>query len=181
MAKRSKQLAKDTGLSEREQDLCAIAGFCHDMGNFLSRTNHHYWAALLFSQIFINEFDPKELTVLIQAISNHDRNEMRFTNKVSAITVLADKSDVHRSRVRQGNIEDVKNDLHDQVNYAVTKSVLQVDDIKKEIKLILEIDTNFSPVMKYFTIFTERMTYCREAADFLGYKFGLEINKFILL
>lgn len=181
VAKRARELAMDIGLNERDQELSAMAGFCHDMGNFLSRTNHHYWAALLFSQIFMSRAEPSELSVLIQAISNHDREEMRFTNKISAVTVLADKSDVHQSRVKQTDLKKIEDDLHDRVNYAVEKSEIKVDGKKKEINLVIKINTNLCPIMEYFAIFTQRMMYCREAADSLGYSFGLEINHFNLL
>jgi len=181
VAKRARELAGDIGLNERDQELCAMAGFCHDMGNFLSRTNHHYWAALLFSQIFMNQLEPSELSVLIQAISNHDREEMRFTSKIAAVTVLADKSDVLRSRVKQTDLIKIKADLHDRVNYAVEKSEIKVDGKKKEINLMIKIDTDFCPIMEYFAIFTQRMMYCREAASTLGYSFGLDINNFNLL
>lgn len=181
VAQRARYIAKEIGLSEKEQELSAIAGFCHDMGNFLSRSGHHFWAALLFSQIFHKEFTANELVILLQAIANHDRQEMEFTDPISAITVLADKSDVHRSRVIEKNIEKIKRDLHDRVNYAVKESKLKVNKKNKEIKLILKIDTKFCPVIEYFEIFTDRMIYCRKAAKFLGYKFGLEINKFRLL
>lgn len=181
VARRARELARDIGLNEREQELCAMAGFCHDMGNFLSRTNHHYWAALLFSQIFMSQVEPSELSILIQAISNHDREEMRFTSKIAAVTVLADKSDVHRSRVKQTDLIKIKADLHDRVNYAVEKSEIEVDGKKKEITLMIKIDTDFCPIMEYFAIFTQRMMYCREAASTLGYSFGLDINNFNLL
>jgi uncharacterized protein len=181
VAERSRELAKKIGLSERDQELCAIAGFCHDMGNFFARTNHHYWGALLFSQIFMNQLEPEELTVLVQAISNHDREEMRFTNSIAAVTVLADKSDTNRSRVKQVDMANLKMDIHDRVNYAVEESGIEVDPEKKEIKLILKIDTKFCPIMEYFAIFTGRMMYCRQAADALGYNFSLEINHFKLL
>lgn len=181
VAKRSYDLAEKIGLVERDQELCAIAGFCHDMGNFLSRTNHHYWGALIFSQIFASQFEPEELAILMQAISNHDREEMRFTNKIAAVTVLADKSDTNRSRVKQVDMANLRTDIHDRVNYAVEESGIEVDSDKKEIKLILKIDTNFCPIMEYFAIFTGRMMYCRQAADALGYNFSLEINHFKLL
>jgi len=181
VSKRSVELSRQIGLSEREQALAGIAGFCHDMGNFLSRTNHHYWAALLFSQIFNKEFSPEELSVLIQAISNHDREEMRFTKAVSAVVVLADKSDVHRSRVKQADAANLRTDMHDRVNYAVEKSDLVVNLENKKIKLVIKIDTNFCPIMEFFALFTHRMMYCRQAAEFLGYEFSIEINNFELL
>lgn len=181
VADRARNVAKEIGLLKKEQELSAVAGFCHDMGNFLSRSGHHLWAALLFSQVFNGKFPPNELTTLLQAISNHDRQEMEFTNSVSAVTVLADKSDVHRTRVREMNLEKIKKDLHDRVNYAVEESRLKVNKKNKEIKLVLKIDTKFCPIMEYFEIFTQRMIYCRKAAEYLGYKFSLEINKFKLL
>ncbi|OGZ70360.1 MAG: hypothetical protein A3F47_01070 [Candidatus Staskawiczbacteria bacterium RIFCSPHIGHO2_12_FULL_38_11] len=181
VAQRATQIAKSIGLLEREGELAAIAGFCHDMGNFMTRTFHHFFGALLFGQVFTNQFDPKELAMIIQAISNHDKEEMNFTHNISAILVLADKSDVDRSRVTEKSIEKIKEDIHDRVNYAARESKIVVDKQKKKITLALKIDTNFCPVIEYFEVFTERMVFCRKAAQFLGYDFGLVINKFRLL
>ena len=178
---RARNIAKKIGLSEKDQELSAIAGFCHDMGNFLSRTNHNYLAPLLFQQVFINDFSPEELAGIMQAIANHDKDEMNFTTAISAILVLADKADVHRSRVTVTKMEDITTDIHDRVNYATQESKLAVDESKKRIILTLKIDTKFVPIIEYFEIFTERMVFCRKAAEFLGYKFGLVINKFELL
>jgi hypothetical protein len=119
--------------------------------------------------------------MIMQAISNHDKDEMNFVHNVSAILVLADKSDVDRSRVSEQTMEETKADIHDRVNYATTESKVTVDKDAKKIKLTLKIDTTFCPVMEYFEIFTERMEFCRKAAQFLGYSFGLEINDFELL
>src|SRR3989338_9045320 len=106
---------------------------------------------------------------------------MNFTHNISAILVLADKSDVDRSRVTEKSIEKIKEDIHDRVNYAARESEIVVDKQKKKITLALKIDTNFCPVIEYFEVFTERMVFCRKAAQFLGYDFGLVINKFRLL
>lgn len=181
VADRARNIAKEIGLPQREQELAAIAAFCHDMANFLSRTYHNYLAPLLFQQVFINQFAPKEMTEIMQAIANHDKDEMNFTTKISAIVVLADKADVHRSRVTVSKMEDIKADIHDRVNYATKESKLKVEKEKKRIILTLKIDTSFVPIIEYFEIFTERMVFCRKAAEFLGYKFGLVINKFQLL
>ena len=181
VAQRATQIAKSIGLLEREGELAAIAGFCHDMGNFMTRTFHHFFGALLFGQVFTNQFDPKELAMIIQAISNHDKKKINFTHNISAILVLADKSDVDRSRVTEKSIEKIKEDIHDRVNYAARESKIVVDKQKKKITLALKIDTNFCPVIEYFEVFTERMVFCRKAAQFLGYDFGLVINKFRLL
>ncbi len=168
-------------LSKEEQELTAIAGFCHDIGNFVGRTQHHYWGAILFQQVFCGE-NPKNTSLIMQAIANHDKGlEMKLASPISAIVVLADKSDVHRSRVLEGKIDKIKEDIHDRVNYATTFSKLKIDKQRKKIALTLKIDTNFTSIMEYFEIFTDRMAYCRDSAKYLGYNFGLVINKFKLL
>jgi len=181
VADRARTIANEIGLSKAEQELAAIAGFCHDIGNFIGRTQHHYWGAILFQQVFCRE-NPKDVSLVMQAIANHDKGlEMKLASPISAIVVLADKSDVHRSRVLEGKIEKIKEDIHDRVNYAATFSKLKIDKQRKKITLTLRIDANFTPVMEYFEIFTDRMAYCRDSAQYLGYNFGLVINKFKLL
>ena len=183
VAARARKIAREIGLGKEEEEMAAIAGFCHDMGNFLSRSFHNYFGALLFHQVFQNNFNSKEMVIIMQAISNHDKRmeDMSFASAVSAIVVLADKSDVHRSRVLAKNIKEIKTDIHDRVNYATRASSLAVDKKKKRITLTLRIDANFVPIMEYFEIFTGRMVFCRKAAESLGYDFGLIINKFRLL
>jgi len=181
VSKRAYFLAQKIGLSKEQRELAAIAGYLHDFGNFLGRNQHHYWGALLASQIFGNKLDPKNLSILIQAIANHDKYEMKFTSKVSAILVLADKSDVHFTRVVEPNGDQIKADIHDRVNFATKENKIEVDKKEKKIKLELKIETDICPVMEYFEIFTERMAYCREAANYLGYSFNLVINNFNLL
>ncbi len=181
VSERAIQIAKSIGLETREAELAGIAGFCHDMGNFMTRTFHHFFGATLFSQVFINKFEPRELAMIMQAISNHDKEEMNFTHNISAILVLADKSDVDRSRVTAKDPKHFKTDIHDRVNYATRESKIKVEKDKKRITLTLKIDTNFCPVIEYFEIFTDRMVFCRKAAQFLGYDFGLVINSFRLL
>jgi len=181
VADRALSIAKEVGLSKKNQELAAISSFCHDMGNFLSRKYHNHLGAMLFHQVFANDFNPSDLSVIMQAISFHDRSKMTLAHPVSAITIIADKSDVRRSRVLERKMAKIRNDIHDRVNYATKKSRLKISKGKKNITLILKIDTNFVPVIEYFEIFTERMVYCRKAANFLNYKFGLVINNFKLL
>ncbi len=181
VSQRAMDIAKAVGLDKRECELASIAGFCHDMGNFLTRTFHHFFGAQLFSQVFMGKCEPRELAMIMQAISNHDKEEMNFSNAISAVLVLADKSDVNRSRVSAQTMEETKSDIHDRVNFATTESGIEVDKTEKRITLTLKIDTNFCPIIEYFEIFTERMVFCRKAAQFLGYDFGLVINKFKLL
>lgn len=180
---RARTIANEIGLNKREGELAAIAAFCHDMGNFISRSLHNYFAALLFQQIFSSEMEAKEMADVMQAIANHDKQQedMSFASPISAIVVLADKSDVHRSRVISQKIEEIKADIHDRVNYATKECRLKIDKAKKRITLTLKIDTNFVPIVEYFEIFTDRMVFCRLAAQYLGYNFGLIINKFRLL
>ncbi|MBL7053858.1 phosphohydrolase [Patescibacteria group bacterium] len=184
VSKRAGWLAKQVGLDKNKQELASIVGFCHDAGNFMGRTQHHYWGAVLFHQVFSNNddciFSAKEITSIVQAVVNHDKYTMKLTNGISAIVVLADKSDTSRSRVEAKSIKEITKDIHNRVNYAVTDSKLIVDKQKNIISLSLKIDTKFVSIMEYFEIFTDRMSYCRKAAECLGYKFGLIINDFKL-
>ncbi|MBI2624975.1 MAG: HD domain-containing protein [Candidatus Nealsonbacteria bacterium] len=178
---RARTIAMEIGLAEKEQELSAIAGFAHDFANFLSRGYHNYFGALIFYQTFAKDFSPAEMALLMQAIANHDKFDMEFSDPISAVVVLADKSDVRRSRVTIKDMKIIKEDIHNRVNFAVKSTKLGFNKQKKIITLNLKIDTNFVPVMEYFEIFTERMVYCRKAAEYLGYKFGLVINNFKLL
>ncbi|MBT6690974.1 phosphohydrolase [Candidatus Parcubacteria bacterium] len=173
---RSKMIARKIGLSTHEQETSAIAGWCHDMGNFLGRTQHHYWAGILFSQCYIDESNPDDISQIIQAIVSHDKDDLKIVDKVTACLIIADKSDVHRSRVSSKNIKHIKKDIHDRVNYAITDNKLSVDKQKKAITLSLKLDTKFTDIMDYFSIFTVRMNYCQKAAKYLKYKFHLTIN-----
>ncbi len=181
VADRARTVAKEINLREREQEIAAIAGFCHDFANFLSRTYHNYLGAVIFQQLFKDDFPPSEMASLMQAIANHDKDEMEFTDPVSAVLVLADKSDVRRSRVTIKEKKLIGSDIHNRVNYATKASKLGIDKTDKIITLSLEIDTNFVPIIEYFEIFTDRMVYCRKAAQYLGYQFSLVINDFKLL
>ena len=178
---RAKSLSKKIGLSEREQELAAMAAYCHDMGNFLHRQGHCYTGALLFGQFFLNSDNKaEEVLEIMQAIANHDENDYEVINKIGAVLILADKSDVHRSRVKNKDIKSILEDIHDRVNYSVVDSSFSLNDKKREIVLKLKIDTKITGAMEYFEIFNERMVACRRAAEFLGYNFVLVINNFKL-
>lgn len=176
---RARSLAGKLGLKKQDQELAAIAGYCHDMGNFLGRTQHHYWGAFLFSQVFMPLFeDSSGITAVMQAIASHDKDDLKLVNKISAILILADKSDVHRSRVKEKNLAKIKSDIHDRVNYSVVKNDFSFN--KKEIILKLKVDAKITDPLEYFEIFTGRMAFCRQAAKYLGCKFKLIINDFKL-
>ncbi|MFA5228611.1 MAG: HD domain-containing protein [Candidatus Paceibacterota bacterium] len=177
---RARKLARDIELSKREEELVAIAGYCHDMGNFLGRENHHFWSSILLSQIYIDEMPTRDLTEIMQAIASHDKDSLNILNNITACLILADKSDVHRTRVKEKRIEKIKEDIHNRVNYSVIKNDLKINKKNKQITLKLEIDTKITKPMDYFEIFLERMIFCRKAANFMGYDFTLIINNFKL-
>ncbi len=180
VADRARSLAREIGLPAHDQELSASAGYCHDMGNFMGRTQHHYWGALLFSQIYVGRVEAPDLSRVIQAITSHDKDELKLVDKISAILILADKSDVQRTRVLKKDISHIKFDIHDRVNYAATQNSLNVDRKKKIIYLNVKIDTKVAEPIEYFEIFIDRMTFCRLAAKYLGYRFELLVNNFRL-
>ena len=169
------QILKRLGYAEREAELAAVAGYLHDIGNAVNRDHHAQTGAVMAMQILteMGMTDP-EILMVIAAIGNHHENDGDPVNAVAAAVILGDKSDVHRTRVR--NPDMIKFDIHDRVNYAVEKSFLNVDESRKQITLELTIDNNISQVMEYFEIFMTRMLASRRAAIFLGCSFGLTVN-----
>jgi hypothetical protein len=180
VAKMARNLLLKLGRSEREAELCAISGYLHDIGNVFNRINHAYTGAVLAHTLLKDiGMDPREITAIVAAIGSHDDNGFEPVSSISAGLIIADKSDVHRSRVR--NPDMIKFDIHDRVNYAVNKSYLQVDVENKTITLFLTIDVKIASVMEYFEIFLNRMLYCKRAANFLGCQFRLVVNDNTLL
>ncbi len=180
VAKMARQTLLELGVPEREAELSAIAGYLHDIGNVFNRFNHPYTGAVLAHTLLRDmEMDIDEITTIVAAIGNHDDDGWEPVSRVSAGLILADKSDVHRSRVR--NPDMIKFDIHDRVNYAVNRSFLRVDNDEKKISLHLSIDLDISSVMEYFEIFLSRMLYCKRAANFLGSQFSLIVNDNVLL
>ncbi len=168
-------ILKNLGYDEREVELAKIAAYLHDIGNLVNRIDHSQSGAVMaFKILYDLEMSPDEIATIVTAIGNHDEGTGVPVNPVSAALILADKSDVRRSRVRNKDISTF--DIHDRVNYSVISSKLEMDDEKKSITLKLDIDTEMSAVMEYFEIFLGRMIMCRKAADSLGLKFKLIIN-----
>lgn len=177
--KRAEKIAKDIGLSYEDIQASCISAYLHDIGNFMGRENHQLSGALLaFNILKEMNIDINLISKVMTAIANHDESNCEITNKVSAILILADKSHVHRLRVREKDPS--KFDIHDKVNYAVQESNIITDISKKEIWLTLSIDTSISKVLDYFEIFLNRMLLCKKAASFLGYNFHLKINDSVL-
>lgn len=171
----AKSILLKLGHPEREAELAAIAGYLHDIGNVVTRNEHGIsGAALCFPILLQMGMDPDEVATVISAIANHEEEYGHPVSNVSAALILADKSDVHRTRVR--NQDFATFDIHDRVNYAVEQALLSVDSGRKTITMDLTIDTNICPVMEYFEIFLTRMMLCRRAAAFLNCKFELVIN-----
>ena len=176
----AKNILERLGFDRREAELAAIAGYLHDIGNVVSRNNHGISGATLCCPILLEMgMVPDEVATVISAIGNHEEEYGQPVNHVAAALIMADKSDVHRSRVR--NQDFATFDIHDRVNYAVEHSFLWVDNQRRTITMDLTIDTEICPVMEYFEIFLTRMILCRRAAVFLNTNFQLVVNKAKLL
>ena len=164
------------GYDERTVELAKIAGYLHDIGNLVNRVNHAETGAIIAFRILEElGMEPSEIATVVTAIGNHDEGTGIPVNTVSAALILADKTDVRRSRVRNRDIASF--DIHDRVNYSVEESRLSLSPDKSEIILRLTIDTAMSSVMDYFEIFLTRMVMSRKAAEKLGLRFRLIINE----
>jgi metal-dependent HD superfamily phosphatase/phosphodiesterase len=159
---------------ERTANLAAIGGYLHDIGNAISRWGHGQTGAVLVHQLLADRMDPGDLGLVMGAVGNHEEEDGMGAGEVASAVILADKADVHRSRVRK--TDQIDFDIHDRVNYAAEQSFLRVDSAAKAITLELVIDTSISHVMEYFEIFLGRMVMCRRAAERLQCSFHLDIN-----
>jgi len=171
---------EELGYEPRLAELARIAGFLHDIGNLVNRIEHSQSGALMaMSLLQKRNFAPEEIAPIISAIGNHDEGTGSPVNEISAALILADKSDVRRSRVR--NRDTTAFDIHDRVNFSVTGSKLEILPEEKIARLTLSIDTELGSVLEYFEIFMERMLLCRKAAQRLDLNFKLTINDQVLL
>jgi len=171
----SSNILKRLGRPERVAELASIAGYLHDIGNVINREYHaQSGASIAFSVLRELDMPMEEVAEIIAAIGNHHEEQGESVSDISAAIILADKSDVHRTRVRGTGM--IQLDIHDRVNYAAKNSFLRVVEKKKLISLEVTIDTNISQVMEYFEIFLSRMIVSRKAASFLSCSFELIIN-----
>lgn len=180
VSKRAGKILEVLGYPERTIELAKIAGYLHDIGNCVNRTDHAHSGAILAYQILKDMGMPvEERTEIMMAIGNHDEKTGTAVSDISAALILADKSDVHRDRVTNTNLSTF--DIHDKVNYAVTNADLTIDSKEKRIVLKLTIDTEISPVLDYFEIFMDRTMMSKYAAKYLDIWFELLINDTRLL
>lgn len=111
------------GFDDRTVELAKIAGFLHDIGNLVNRKEHSQTGAMMAWTILSEmNCDPGEMATIVTAIGNHDEGTGVPVNAVAAALILADKSDVRWTRVRNKDISTF--DIHDRVNYSVKKSML---------------------------------------------------------
>ena len=171
----SAYILKTLGYSDHETELVKIAGYLHDIGNLVNRIEHSQSGAVMAFRILDKlGMDTEDISDIVSAIGNHDEGTGVPISPIAAALILADKSDVRRSRVRNRDV--INFDIHDRVNYSVKNSELKINLDEKQIILTLDVDTAFSSVMDFFEIFLERMMLCRKAADKLGLQFRLMIN-----
>lgn len=168
-------ILKTIGYDERTIEIAKVAGYLHDIGNLVNRKEHSQSGAVMAWSI-LNDMggDPAEIASIVTAIGNHDEGTGVPVNDVAAAMILADKADVRRTRVR--NRDKSTFDIHDNVNYSVIESVLEINQEKTEIQLNLKLDREYGSIMDFFEIFMERMLMCRRAAEKLGLKFKLRID-----
>lgn len=175
VAERAAGILTALGFGEREVELAKIAGYMHDIGNLVNRIDHSQSGAVMAFRI-LNELgmDADEVATVVTAIGNHDEGTGVAVNPIAAALILADKTDVRRSRVRNHDV--TLFDSHDRVNYSVESSEIVIDIDKKTITLELTTDTTVSSVMDYFEIFLTRMIMCRKAAEYLKLEFKFKVN-----
>ena len=168
-------LLSTLGYSEHDIELARIAAYMHDIGNLVNRSEHSQSGAIISFRLLDNMgMPPEDIATVVTAIGNHDEGTGVPVNAIAAALILADKSDVRRTRVRNADVSTF--DIHDRVNFSVESSELRITDERDAIVLELKINTKYSAVMEYFEIFLERMLLCRKAAEKLGLEFHLVIN-----
>lgn len=179
-AKVAGDILKTLGYSEHEVELAQIAGYMHDIGNVVNRVDHAQSGAIMAFRL-LEKFDmpAEDIAIIVTAIGNHDEATSYPVNAIAAALILADKTDVRRSRVRDK--ETIYIDIHDRVNYAVEDTKVDLNKEAKTLTLHLSIDNEICSVTDYFEIFLGRMLLCRKAAEFFGLSFKLNINGNMML
>ena len=175
VAERATEILESLGYKKKQIELAKIAAYMHDIGNAINRNRHAEYGALLANDILKEtDMNRQDRLIVVSAIAHHDESTGGATDVVSAALIIADKTDVRRNRVRQK--PKASFDVHDKVNYAVTKTDIVIDKDKKQITLNLEIDEKICTMYEYFDIFLGRMMMCRKASELLGVTFRLMVN-----
>lgn len=176
VAETAASILETLGYDARTVELARIAGFLHDIGNLVNREEHSQSGAVMAFRILDRlGMEPEEIATVVTAIGNHDEGTGVAVNPVAAALIIADKTDVRRTRVR--NSDPASFDIHDRVNYSVFETNFTVDKHKCEVRLSVKIDTNIGSIMDYFQIFLNRMLMCQRAATSIGLAFKLTINE----
>ncbi|MBE6032177.1 MAG: HD domain-containing protein [Clostridiales bacterium] len=174
-AETAKYILETLGYPKRDQELAQIAAYLHDIGNVVNRADHAQSGAVMAFRLLDNMNMPAgEIATVITAIGNHDEGTAVAVTPIAAALILADKTDVRRSRVR--NSSPATFDIHDRVNFSVRESSVEINEDHTVIALQLTIETEMCSIMDYFEIFLGRMVLCRKAAAKLGLEFHLVIN-----
>ena len=174
VSKTASSILKALGYSPREVELAAIAGWVHDVGNSVNRHDHGPLGAVLLLPILRETgMDMADIMEIITAVGNHEEQSGFISSNVSAALALGDKSDAHKSRVRNGR-PDVT-DIHDRVNFSIQENQVTVDRDRRIIRHELTMDDS-SSVMEYLQIYMSRIAMCEQAAAFLKCSFDLVIN-----
>ena len=175
VAERSAMILERLGYKKKQIELVKIAAYMHDIGNAINRSRHAEYGAILANDILKRyDLELNDRLTVVSAIAHHDESTGGATDVISAALIIADKTDVRRNRVRKK--PKASFDVHDRVNYAVTKTELVVDKEKKQITLDLEIDEKICTMYEYFDIFLGRMMMCRKSSELLGVTFRLMVN-----
>lgn len=175
VAERVGYILRTLNYPERIIELGMIAGYMHDIGNLVNRVDHSQSGAIIAFRLLSDlNFDPEEISMIVSAIGNHDEGTGVPVSPLAAALIIADKSDVRRSRARK---ENGSSDIHYRVNYSVLKSELKINEAHTLIKLKLTVDTHYSSIMDYLEIFLDRMILCKKAASTLGLEFKLMFNE----
>ena len=175
VAERVGYILRTLNYPERIIELGMLAGYMHDIGNLVNRVDHSQSGAIIAFRLLSDlNFDPEEISMIVSAIGNHDEGTGVPVSPLAAALIIADKSDVRRSRARK---ENGSSDIHYRVNYSVLKSELKINEAHTLIKLKLTVDTHYSSIMDYLEIFLDRMILCKKAASTLGLEFKLMFNE----
>ena len=175
VAERVGYILRTLNYPERIIELGMIAGYMHDIGNLVNRVDHSQSGAIIAFRLLSDlNFDPEEISMIVSAIGTHDEGTGVPVSPLAAALIIADKSDVRRSRARK---ENGSSDIHYRVNYSVLKSELKINEAHTLIKLKLTVDTHYSSIMDYLEIFLDRMILCKKAASTLGLEFKLMFNE----